>query len=172
MASNIDDEPIPTRRQTQTTEVQQPPEPEPLSAISTPATATAPKGHIIDDSARGTIFWEADIEEEEGQKVEEPGNTSGEGEGGDPSPLNPQAFGSSFRIEWLSTERLPFYRTRGLRNPWNSNREVKIARDGTELEPSVGKRLVSMFPRSQMPPLSPNAARTPQHLQQGYPRSY
>lgn len=28
-------------------------------AIETPATSTAPKGRIIDDSSRGTIFWEA-----------------------------------------------------------------------------------------------------------------
>jgi hypothetical protein len=172
MTSNIDDEAIPTPQPSQRTELQRTPEPEPLSSIPTPATVTAPKGHIIDDSARGTIFWEADVEEEEGQRAEEPGNTSGEGEGAEPSSFNPQAFGNSFRIEWLSTERLPFYRTRGLRNPWNSNREVKIARDGTELEPSVGKRLVSMFHRPQMPPLSPNSARTPQHLQPGYSRPY
>lgn len=58
-----------------------------------------------------------------------------------------QDWGKPFRIEWISTARLPFYRTRGLRNPWNSNREVKIARDGTELEPSVGRKLVGMFHR-------------------------
>lgn len=172
MSSNIDDEPIPTSQQPLRNEVQQPPTSDLLMAIPTPATTTAPKGHIIDDSARGTIFWEADTEEEEGQKAEEPGNISGEGEGGETSPCNPQAFGKPFRIEWLSTEALPFYRTRGLRNPWNSNREVKIARDGTELEPSVGKRLVSMFHRPQMPSLSPNSARTPQYLQQGYTRPY
>ncbi|KAK5003802.1 hypothetical protein LTR60_006726, partial [Cryomyces antarcticus] len=50
-----------------------------------------------------------------------------------------QEWGKPFKIEWISTNRLPFYRTRGLRNPWNANREVKIARDGTELETSVGK---------------------------------
>ena len=58
-----------------------------------------------------------------------------------------QDLGRPFKIEWISTVRLPFYRTRGLRNPWNANREVKIARDGTELEPSIGKRLVQMFHR-------------------------
>lgn len=60
-------------------------------------------------------------------------------------------WGRQFKIEWLSTLRLPFFRTRGLRNPWNANREVKIARDGVELEPSVGRRLVQMFYR---PPLA------------------
>ena len=38
-----------------------------------------------------------------------------------------------------------FQRTRLLRNPWNGNREVKISRDGTELEPSVGARLLKEF---------------------------
>ena len=34
-------------------------------SIPTPATEWAPKGRIIDDSARGTIFWEADPSEDE-----------------------------------------------------------------------------------------------------------
>ncbi|KAJ9498183.1 hypothetical protein H2202_006334 [Exophiala xenobiotica] len=131
--------------------------------IPTPATATAPKGRIIDDSARGTIFWEAENEaaqeKESSQNPEDDaGNVSGEGyESG--SPATPQTFGKPFKIKWMSTDRLPFYRTRGLRNPWNANREVKIARDGTEIEPSVGRRLVSMFHRPQMASASPNAAR-------------
>ncbi|KAF2098627.1 hypothetical protein NA57DRAFT_75865 [Rhizodiscina lignyota] len=116
--------------------------------IPTPATEFAPKGHIIDDSARGTIFWEADHSDEE--EVEEPKESveqhiDAEGSGGQ------QVWGKPFKIEWLSTNRLPFYRTRGLRNPWNANREVKIARDGTELEPSVGNRLVQMFHRMGQP---------------------
>jgi len=111
--------------------------------IPTPATEWAPKGRIIDDSARGTIFWEADLsdwEEDEG-KVEEPID------GAEADGVSPQVWGKPFKVEWMSTNRLPFYRTRGLRNPWNANREVKIARDGTELETSVGKRLVQMFHR-------------------------
>jgi hypothetical protein len=32
-----------------------------------------------------------------------------------------------------------------LRNPWNGNKEIKISRDGTELEPSVGARLLREF---------------------------
>ena len=35
-------------------------------------------------------------------------------------------------------DSLPFNRTRGLKNPWNANRDVKIAKDGTELETNVG----------------------------------
>ncbi|CAK4015193.1 Zinc finger CCCH domain-containing 45 [Lecanosticta acicola] len=104
-------------------------------SIPTPATATAPKGRIIDDSARGTIFWEADHTD------------SGEGSPAKEGSSPGQNWGKQFQIEWMSTTRLPFYRTRGLRNPWNANREVKIARDGTELEPSIGRRLVQMFHR-------------------------
>ena len=128
-------------------------------SIPTPASEFAPKGRIIDDSARGTIFWEADLdEEEEILENERPdGVNSGEqdlrtdevdGEGDTVTPGDVQIFGQPFKIEWLSTSRLPFYRTRGLRNPWNANRDVKIARDGTELETSVGRRLLQMFQRS------------------------
>jgi len=145
------------------------PEPSPSDlplTIPTPATATAPKGRIIDDSARGTIFWEAEPEEKDEQsKEEDAGNLSGDESGVStgPSPATPQTFGKPFKITWMSTDRLPFYRTRGLRNPWNANREVKIARDGTEIEPSVGRRLISMFHRPQILSTSPILTRQP-HL--------
>ena len=143
------------------------------ATIPTPATEFAPKGRIIDDSARGTIFWEADLDpEDEEQKVDEArlerATESDDAEA--VSPATPQSFGKPFRIVWVSTERLPFYRTRGLRNPWNANREVKIARDGTELEPSVGRRLVSMFHKPQMAP-SPVKTRGPPSQGQLYQTS-
>ncbi|OKL61259.1 hypothetical protein UA08_03924 [Talaromyces atroroseus] len=136
-----------------------------LDVMSTEATTTAPKGRIIDDSARGTIFWEADSSEDDGDSKEddsenEENEENGEDEvdddtarserstaelGGEDANSGGQTFGKPFRIEWMSTERVPFYRTRGLRNPWNSNREVKIARDGTEIEPSVGRKLTQLF---------------------------
>ncbi|KAF8422753.1 putative YT521-B-like splicing factor [Tirmania nivea] len=108
-------------------------------AILTPATATAPEGRIIDDSARGTIFWEAMNEELVGDdaavyKSEELMAVA-------------KSWGKSFNVQWISTTKLPFYRTRGLKNSWNSNREVKIARDGTEVEENVGKKLLQMFHR-------------------------
>jgi hypothetical protein len=115
-------------------------------SIFTPATSTAPRGRIIDDSARGTIFWEADYGEEEDEVPESERAVAGDG----------QNWGRQFSVEWVSTTRLPFYRTRGLRNPWNANREVKIARDGTELEPSVGRRLVQMFHRPAPNPSGTN----------------
>jgi hypothetical protein len=122
------------------------PQPEPVQSsdapktISTPATEFAPRGRIIDDSARGTIFWEAELSDtDEDEEDTKSADDAPEGA--------PQAWGKPFKVEWMSTNRLPFYRTRGLRNPWNANREVKIARDGTELETGVGKRLIQMFHR-------------------------
>ena len=56
------------------------------------------------------------------------------------------SWGETFRVEWLRTDRVPFHRTRHLRNPWNHGREVKVARDGTELEPSVGQQLIEDWP--------------------------
>lgn len=141
---------------------QQQPLPQPSDSpqtIPTAATEFAPRGHIIDDSARGTIFWEAELSESD-EEEEEAKSTEDSTE-----PGAPQAWGKPFKIEWMSTNRLPFYRTRGLRNPWNANREVKIARDGTELETSVGKRLVQMFHRPGPPSAPPAMNVSSGHLQ-------
>lgn len=130
-------------------------------SIPTPATEFAPKGRIIDDSARGTIFWEADPGDEDRAPVidgevadDEDTKVAEEVEEADDAAAvaGNQSYGKPFKIEWVSTNRLPFYRTRGLRNPWNANREVKIARDGTELETSVGRRLVQMFQKAEAIP--------------------
>ena len=47
--------------------------------------------------------------------------------------------GVSFKIDWVKVGRLPFNSTRHLRNPWNADREVKVSRDGTEVEPSESR---------------------------------
>ena len=110
----------------------------------TPATASAPKGRVVEDTSRGTIFWEAESPSETGRGSQESCN----GESSKTRTMNTgeeHEWGNPFKVEWLCTTPLPFYKLRGLRNPWNSNREVKIARDGTELEPSVGKTLLDMF---------------------------
>lgn len=54
-------------------------------------------------------------------------------------------WGGSFKIQWLSTERVSFQKTRNIRNPWNRGREVKVSRDGTELEPGVGHMLIEQW---------------------------
>lgn len=124
-------------------------------AIYTAPTETAPRGRIIDDSARGTIFWEALGDEM--TAVDASGSDVGSGGGGKKTTVEweweefaagrtvPKASGKPFKVEWLSTTRLSFHRTKGLRNNLNSGREVKIARDGTELEESAGQRMVQMF---------------------------
>jgi len=58
-------------------------------------------------------------------------------------PDQKEVWGNPFPIEWIRTDRLSFQRTRHLRNPWNHDREVKVSRDGTELEPSVGEALLA-----------------------------
>ncbi|KFY09922.1 hypothetical protein V492_05290, partial [Pseudogymnoascus sp. VKM F-4246] len=119
-------------------------DPDQPTATITPASATAPRGRIIDDSARGTIFWEADGADSQADG-ETSGNSNGDGgngSGDEESPSPPlagfgaggAAWGKPFSVEWESTRRVPFFRTRGLKNAWNAGREVKIARDGTEIE--------------------------------------
>ena len=53
--------------------------------------------------------------------------------------------GTVIRVEWLKRANLPFQRCHHLYNPWNENRKVQIARDGQELEPSVGEGLVRLW---------------------------
>lgn len=65
----------------------------------------------------------------------------------------PETWGTPFKVQWIRTERLPFYRTRHLRNPWNHDREVKVSRDGTELEPHVGQALLDEWDKPE--PTSP-----------------
>ncbi|OCF39336.1 hypothetical protein I317_06871 [Kwoniella heveanensis CBS 569] len=59
--------------------------------------------------------------------------------------------GHLFRIEWIKVAALTFNRTRHLRNPWNADREVKVSRDGTELEPSIGAQLMAEFDKLDQP---------------------
>lgn len=56
-------------------------------------------------------------------------NGSSGSEAGDNSLAQP------FRVQWIKVAPLSFSRTRHLRNPWNGDREVKVSRDGTEVEP-------------------------------------
>ena len=68
-----------------------------------------------------------------------------EGEKGEDS------WGDCFAVEWISTRKLPFNRTRQIRNPWNHDREVKVSRDGTELEPTVGQKLLDEWHKLSEP---------------------
>ncbi|GMK53986.1 hypothetical protein CspeluHIS016_0105720 [Cutaneotrichosporon spelunceum] len=63
-------------------------------------------------------------------------------------PVKPDEGGTDglappFQLEWVKVAPLSFFRTRHLRNPWNGDREVKVSRDGTEVEPNVGQLLIN-----------------------------
>ncbi|KAI5818497.1 YT521-B-like domain-containing protein [Pyronema omphalodes] len=105
-------------------------------------TDTAPRGRIVDDSSRGTLFWET-LYDNELEDMDASGQSDGDSNG---STISTQkSWGIPFRVEWISTTRVPFFKTRGIRNFLNAGREVKVARDGTELEPGAGRRLVQLF---------------------------
>lgn len=106
-----------------------------LRITPTPATETAPRGHIFNDPARGILFWEAS--EMNGIVSSTPR-----------ARMHDEVKNKPFRIEWLSVRKVPFQRTRGMRNSWNGNKEVKVARDGTELETGTGRRIVRLFEES------------------------
>ncbi|KAJ7214105.1 YT521-B-like domain-containing protein [Mycena pura] len=90
-----------------------------------------------------------------------------------------EGWGQDFKLAWICTERLPFVRTRHIRNPWNHDREVKVSRDGTELEPSVGQALLDEWrayleeeqQQPQQPPPPPPPAST-SASEAGSARSY
>nr|XP_019045374.1 hypothetical protein I302_05763 [Kwoniella bestiolae CBS 10118]OCF24304.1 hypothetical protein I302_05763 [Kwoniella bestiolae CBS 10118] len=60
-----------------------------------------------------------------------------------------ESRGHVFRIEWVKVGPIPFNKTRHLRNPWNSDREVKVSRDGTEVEPTIGSTLMAEWDKLQ-----------------------
>lgn len=93
-------------------------------------------------------------DDEQGRDLEE--------EGAKVATQKREDWGESFGAEWIKTTRLPFYRTSHLRNPWNNCREVKVSRDGTELEPSVGQALLDEWdkPEPSPPTRLPGRART------------
>lgn len=87
---------------------------------------------------------------DESERIPSPGQEGGAAER---RAQEPQSWGEPFRLQWIKAERLPFYRTRHLRNPWNHDREIKVSRDGTELEPSVGQALLEEWDRViEVPP--------------------
>ncbi|KAJ7152283.1 YT521-B-like domain-containing protein [Mycena crocata] len=85
----------------------------------------------------------SEVAKEEHGEMDNVGEESDDGRAG----TREEGWGKEFRLDWLCTEHLSFQRTRHLRNPWNHNREVKVSRDGTELEPSVGQSLLEEWLR-------------------------
>ena len=80
-----------------------------------------------------------------------------------PKEGSAEARGRPFRVDWICTEPLSFSRTKHLRNPWNHGREVKISRDGTELEPSIGRQLLEEWDRRSPSPADVPAVSSEPH---------
>lgn len=121
---------------------------------SGPASGPSPDGQDI-HSARSPLH----PVEEEGDEQGEAGegnvveNTEGVQQSLEERTRGEEAWGDSFAVEWIRTDRVPFHRTKHLRNPWNHDREIKISRDGTELEPTVGQRLLDEWEKLAEPQL-------------------
>lgn len=85
------------------------------------------------------------------------------------SRSQPAELGSPFKVQWISTIRLPFTRTRHLRNPWNHDRQIKVSRDGTELEPEVARQLLQEWTRSPPSTSAQNPSRGRPHASSRQP---
>lgn len=73
-------------------------------------------------------------------------------------PRTLDSWGKPFDLQWLSLKRIPFQYTSHIRNQWNDNNEIKVSRDGTEIEPYAASLLHTMF--TEDGPGSPGDAAT------------
>jgi hypothetical protein len=53
-----------------------------------------------------------------------------------------EQFGNPCQIKWLSTKEIPFEEVRGIKNAWNSNKEVHVARNVTAIETNAASYLL------------------------------
>ncbi|GFU41726.1 YTH domain-containing protein 1 [Nephila pilipes] len=63
-----------------------------------------------------------------------------------PPGLSARALGGVFHLDYICRRELSFTKTQHLYNPWNEGKQVKIGRDGQEIEPKVGEELCRLFP--------------------------
>ncbi|XP_012274241.1 YTH domain-containing protein 1 isoform X2 [Orussus abietinus] len=66
-----------------------------------------------------------------------------------PPGLSAKALGGVFKVDWICRKELPFAATLHLYNPWNDGKQVKIGRDGQEIEPRVAEELCRLFPEDE-----------------------
>ncbi|KAG0372356.1 hypothetical protein BGX24_000364 [Mortierella sp. AD032] len=59
-----------------------------------------------------------------------------------------KTWGTMFRIKWMDMHKVSFTRTTHMLNPLYENREVKVSKDGTEVDPTVGEQLVGLFKKT------------------------
>lgn len=60
-------------------------------------------------------------------------------------PRSHKQLSNMIRVEWLQTASLPFSAVKHMRNPWNDNKSLRVARDGTEIAVDVGKELLLLW---------------------------
>ena len=114
----------------------EPHEPHHRLTNSMPNTSTSPPPEVDPVQASPSKYSDADI----GDKPKLVSNVSRDDGTG-------STWDRPFRVEWIRADSLPFFRTWHIRNPWNHGREVKVSRDGTELEPTVGRQLLDEWDR-------------------------
>ncbi|KAG0254554.1 hypothetical protein BG011_005657 [Mortierella polycephala] len=59
-----------------------------------------------------------------------------------------KSWGIRFPIQWIHVLKVPFSKTSHLLNPLYENREIKVSKDGTEVDPVVGEQLLELFKKS------------------------
>ncbi|CAN6674999.1 hypothetical protein TRVA0_077S00254 [Trichomonascus vanleenenianus] len=106
-----------------------------------------PSGRIVDDAARGNLFWERWSDDNDSN---EPNDTTNHPSNDDHDAYDHESSSAedkikTFKIKWVSFTRVPFFLTNGIHNRLNKNKPVKIGRDGTEIDRETGERLLSLF---------------------------
>ncbi|XP_066586290.1 YTH domain-containing protein 1 [Prorops nasuta] len=66
-----------------------------------------------------------------------------------PPGLSAKALNGVFKVDWICRNELPFTSTLNLYNSWNDGKQVKIGRDGQEIEPRVAEELCRLFPEDE-----------------------
>lgn len=62
-----------------------------------------------------------------------------------PPTIPASVFSGIIEIDWISKQPLSFSLCNDLKNPFNDNKEVKISRDGQEIDPVVAEKLCRLF---------------------------
>lgn len=91
-----------------------------------------------------------------------------------PPGLSAKALGGVFKVDWICRKELPFTSTLHLYNPWNDGKQVKIGRDGQEIEPRVAEELCRLFPEDdgiEMTPILRKSKEAGKHVSKSS-RSY
>ncbi|KAF9560856.1 hypothetical protein EC968_005990 [Mortierella alpina] len=101
-----------------------------------------PAGEIqLSPEMKAAMLEEIEQAAKEGRKI-----TNEEAEVIARASTTTKTWGIRFPIQWLHV--VPFTRTSHLLNPLYENREVKVSKDGTEVDPAVGEQLIKLFIKS------------------------